>query len=53
MYRIAKEQGGAFKIDPKHMLFVLQERHFGSPVEYYHLQIVEHPSGWWDVRLSI
>jgi len=47
MYRVAEEQGGAFKIDPRNMLFILQERHFGSPPEY-HLQLIEHPSGWWD-----
>jgi len=45
MYRIAEQRGGAFKIDPERMIFVMQRKDFDGP---YHLQLIEHPSGWWD-----
>ena len=32
LYRIAEERGGAFKIDPQYLDFVLQRQHFRRPV---------------------
>ena len=34
MYHIAGQRGGAFKIDPAHMLFTLQERGFYTPPDW-------------------